>query len=580
MFLFGNPTCFQNRLQKYNEWKTALGKLRKINPDAKLPMPVCDKEEVLNPPRTCNISDASLIAWVFRYFNLYLNNKQKFRQLPPGEQHRGMIDYEYQLVHALIGKYALDPKGLAEHITRKKPELLSAWNNLNSKVSKKKEELAKQLPPKSSKNNRPANLSMLAESAVECYIEYISGKLKYWEENAAKDPAVLRTACRKFGVRTGMPKDRASLLKTVLHIDLASYLNAFDYKSGQKYENRSLEDQGHIATQIPFPSDFAQRVMRDTKKLEMQEFISVKEDKNFFDFLGAYRKWETEIAARNFYDTTPLIKGNIALKEGDSLSGIEGLRTSFDDGEIPADLSRSGVKKAIQNIKEVRNQDKLLLKIAFAYWNRFQAAGTFTCNKAASQNFVETPSIYEYFDTSVLFRFPDKGDERVIKLMPNDVNRPVLSQIAANASIIASVMDPEGTKKEFEFYDMLKEYRRIQSSDRTKRLEVIPYINIFANAVNIPLEKYVKDDSAANRNMEYSYYKTKFPALTMEEYNTIVNLRNLVYHRGLNIDLGNVLQILKKYVQLPKREEKKKSFHKPYTSPRPGGNYKPFKPKR
>ena len=133
--------------------------------------------------------------------------KQKFRQLPPGEQHRGMIDYEYQLVHALIGKYALDPKGLAEHITRKKPELLSAWNNLNSKVSKKKEELAKQLPPKSSKNNRPANLSMLAESAVECYIEYISGKLKYWEENAAKDPAVLRTACRKFGVRTGMPKD-------------------------------------------------------------------------------------------------------------------------------------------------------------------------------------------------------------------------------------------------------------------------------------------------------------------------------------------------------------------------------------
>ena len=554
--LWDHAADFDARLQKFDEWKEELGKLREKDPEAKLPVPMCSSKEVLNPPRSCRISDAALIAWVFRYFNLYLSNEKKFRQLPPGEQHRGVLDHEYQLVHALIGKYSLDPKGLESYISKHKSELLPAWETLNSKLRKLRREAETRL----GRRMRTVPLSMLAQAAVQSYIAFVREALSRWERNTASaDPAALRTACRKFGIRTGMPKDRTSLIKSILHIDLASYLKAYDRERRKNFENRSLEDSGHAVSQIPFPNEFARRIMADTRKLDLQEFLVEKDGEKSFDFQKAFHKWETEIVPRDFYDAAPLIEGNIALKEGRSLDGIKGLRRDFEEGELPPDLSRSGLKKAIQMIKETRNQDKLLLKIANAYWTSFQAQGAFSCEKKSSPVLAEKPSIYEYFSAAVLIKFP-KEKTRSIKLMPNDVNRPILSQILANAPVIASVMDPAGEKQEFEFYEMLKVYRSLQSADRAVRLELIPYINAFDAAVTIPLENYVKGGD--NRSMEFSWYKGKFSALTREEYDTIVDLRDSIFHRDLNLKAGNVPELLKKYVQLPKRQERKKYPYK------------------
>lgn len=534
---------FRVRLSKFDEWKQAVGELRKKDPEARLPIPVCGKEDVLNPPRECRISDASLIAWVFRYFNLFLENDKKFRQLPPGEQHCGEIDFEYQRVHALIGKYALDPAGLPNYISKHKPELCPALEKINSVLRKKRT------------GRKTPSLAMLAEAAVECYEGFCEAKKAWWKNHPDADISSLRAACRKFGIRTGMPLDRASLLKTVLGIDLASWLKAYDRKSGGNYENRSLDQEGHVVSQIPFPNDFARRLMGVTRKMEMKPFIrQTAAGAPTFDFNAAFLAMPTEIAPRDFYDVAPLVAAACAVKKGKSIDGIPGLNHESPPDADPADFSENALERAIKAIKESRNQDKLLLKIAFAYWQKFQAAGAFICGRKKNppQTALEqAPSIYDYFDASVLLAFRDSGDRRTIRIMPNDVNRPILSQIRFYASEIAAFMDPEGKEQSFDFYEMLKAYRIIQMRDRALRFAVVPLINAFASAVNIPVDRYKKGDEEYNRQMEFSCYRRRFSALTFEEYTRIVELRNAVFHRGLGLKTDEAVKILKKYVSVP-----------------------------
>ena len=553
---------FITRLHTFNQWKHQLGELREKDSEAQLPLPVCSKDDVLNPPRTCRISDSTLIAWVFRYFNLFLDNDKKFRQLPPGEQHRGMIDHEYQLVHALIGKYSLDPKGLEIYIQKKKPELLPALEKLNPVISRLRKEDSKNRPPKLSKWGKPVpsrpSLSMLAEAAAECYIEFCSAKVDFWENNPDCSSDKLRKACRKFGIRTGMPLDRNSLLKTLLHVDLASWMKAYDREHRANFENRSLNQDGHVISQIPFPNDFAHRIMLKSAKDGLAEFIRRPDGKEpFFDFNAAFRAMSTEIAPRDFYDVSPLVSASCLLKKQEDISAVPGLNPAASPDQAPIDFSRNALAKAICSIKECRSQDKLLLKIAYAYWQRFQSAGAFICGRKKNPPKTEleqVPSIYDYFDASVLLKFRDSGDDRTIRIMPNDINRPILSQIRFHAPAIAAFMDPEGKADSFDFYEMLKAYRIIQMRDRAKRLDVIPLVNAFASSAVIPPENYKKGDSDYNRNMEFSFYSKKFPALTMDDYNQIADMRNAVFHRGLDLKFEDGIRTLKKYVSVPVRK--------------------------
>ncbi|MBQ8755475.1 MAG: hypothetical protein IJZ19_10630 [Lentisphaeria bacterium] len=568
---------FVVRLHKFNQWKEELGKLREKNPDAKLTKPTCDSKEVKNPPRNCDISDAVLIHWVFNYFNLFLTtNEQKFRQLPQGEQHRGPIDFEYQTVHALIGKYSLDPRGLKYYIETKKKELCPAWDQLIAAVKKLQKEEAKKRPPKLNKFGKPilpsASLSMLAEAAAVCYGNFFSNKLNLLQTGVSSKK--LKELCRDFKVRTGMPLDRNSLIKTILRIDLGNWMHAYDYENRANFENRSLSDNGHIVSQIPFPNDFAQRVMVACKNPEERAFIREADGKVHFDFNAAFLQMQPEIALRDFYDTAPLVTASYALKSGTKLSEIPGLRNSWDEGFEP-DLSRNAINSAIVSIKESRNQDKILLKIAYAYWNKFQSAGSFICSgkKSPKSELAETPSIYEYFNTEVQLKFPD--DDRKILLQPNDVNRPTLSQIQAYAPDIAKVMDPEGKQQEFEFYEMMKQYRIIQAKDRVVRLTVIPLMAAFDSAVVIPDENYEKGGD--NRSMAFEFFVKKYPGLSRSEFDTIVNLRNAVFHCGINLQMNEVDQILRKYVTLP-APAVKKMFKPNNNSGHKTGNHFGYKP--
>lgn len=555
--MWDHAADFKARMDKFNDWKIKLGELREKDPEAKLPKPVCSSEEAVNPPRTCDISDAALIAWVFRFFNIFLENDKKFRQLPPGEQHRGVIDHEYQLVHALIGKYSLDSKGLEIYIQEKKPELVLALEQLNPVIRRLKNEETKRHPKKLNRWGKPVpaapSLYMLAQASVECYIDYVSKKVEFWEKHPDCSSDKLHQACRKFGIRTGMPLDRNSLIKTLLHVDLASWMKAYDYEHHANYENRSLDQNGHVISQIPFPNDFAQRIMLKTRKTELSGFIRTGDKGDaVFDFNAAFRAMQTEIAPRDYYDTRPLVAASCALRKQQDPAAVPGIRSTFEPGESPADFSRAAIDKAIRSIKNIAAQDKVLLKIASAYWNRFQSAGAFICGKKKNPQLEQTPSIYDYFNASVLIKFKDSGDDRTIRIMPNDINRPILSQIRYYAPEIAAFMDPDGKEDTCEFYEMLKAYRMIQALDRGKRLQIVPLINAFANSVDIPRENYKEGmSSAEKREMEFSFYRKKFPGLTFEQFNTVVELRNAVCHRGLNLEIEEGKKILSGFVRLP-----------------------------
>ena len=47
--------------------------------------------------------------------------------------------------------------------------------------------------------------------------------------------------------------------------------------------------------------------------------------------------------------------------------------------------------------------------------------------------------------------------------------------------------------------------------------------------------------------MEFPFYQCFYPALSREEFEILVEIRNAVYHDGLNIQTAEALKILKKF---------------------------------
>lgn len=594
--------------------------------------------EITNPPTWCRFSDADYVSFVFDWFNLFLPNNRKFRQLPISEQHReGVEDHLFQMVHAAIGKFSLDQKGLWSLLEKNRAELkpyadlLQYRTDIRVLVAPFVRELNHQLPENrrlpefdngvdkdekeiaspilnifrhfrqnelwqflqnfrpelkswcrsmksklqdamekkpSRKDGKPhfpkvedlfevlnlrrpsPTLEDLAVEAVKLSNDMFLEETNRW--GAANPMSVSRddllAACRRFGVRPGMPVEYKSLLKTVLGIDYDAWRHAFDYGTGRPFADRRLEDEEHVAAQIPLPNGFADRVAASLPRKVRERFQAP--GSAAFDFNAAFRAWSPDpaVSLRDFYDVKPLVASQIARKHPP-----EGGAATADPF---AALSAKTLDSAVREIKDAENQDKVLLFVAMKYWERFRGGDTYSTGKL-KMPFSEKTTLREFFDTPVQI----EKDGLTVSFRPNDVNRPAFATLFGNSRAakdyrakIAKILSPDGSRTAFDFYEMVVAFREQKARDRHERLAFTPYAVHFDALCEIPASAYEKAaegrfgeaKTEAIRAMEFERYKAVLPGLTREDYDAVADARNAVFHTGFKFDCSKAIAVCKR----------------------------------
>ena len=532
---------FLTRINMLNTWRKQPKEQRKTPRP-----PAGSAKEIKYAPYSANLTDGDLIAWVFRALNLHLKNEEKFRQLPLGEQHNGARDHEYQMLHAAVGKYSLDQKGFASLLKRNRPALQSVLDDLNSRVDQFFFAALKELKknPQFDANGRPKKatktLAMLAQAAAQHCIAYYNSERKKWQNTGVygADAEVLRSECRRFGVRVGMPLDRNSLIKTILGIDEQKWSYAYNYSAKENYLGRTLDSAEHLFTKLPLPGGFAQRAVPDKFKTGGQEF----------DFNKALREMTVDFKLRDFYDCAPMVA---YTRNGDS-SGLNTTREIIRGEEKiieQLDLSKRAVDKARINLRKCEYQDKLLSIIAVQYRARFMKNESMFEQKV---NFDQAVSVYDFFETPITLSVKKTGGI-LISAMPNDLLRPAFALIRDPRNLLAIAAKIDPSRKEFNYYELQETLRVIQAEDRRKRLEILPDIIAFESKVTLPqnLQYSKNQDKAArekeNRDIQYPYYQMRYRALTRAEFDILADVRNAVYHTGIALDTAEALKLFKKY---------------------------------
>ena len=379
-------------------------------------------------------------------------------------------------------------------------------------------------------------LLMLAEAAAMHCLEYYRKELTKWESCGVYgvDGEVLRAECRRFKVKVGMPLDRNSLIKTILGIDENKWSYAYNYAANEPFRGRTLASSEHIFTKVPIPNGFASRSI-PPKALA---------DGNF-DFHKALREMKTDLNLRNYYDVSAMVE---FLRTGNN-SGLNTHREIIRGDERiiePLEITRNTINKAHGQLRKYEYQDKLLVNIALEYRKRFMQNESMFEKTAEIE---ESTSIYSFYDAPVKATL--KGGIK-LSIYPNDLLRPAFALIRQknNLQAITAAIDP--SRKEFTYYELQEKLRMIQAEDRRKRLEILPQIFAFENGVSLPetLVYSKKEDKKQrekeNRDLQYPYYKRRYPSLTREEFDIIAETRNAVFHTGIGLDTASALQLLKK----------------------------------
>ena len=277
-----------------------------------------------------------------------------------------------------------------------------------------------------------------------------------------------------------------------------------------------------------------------------------------FDFNRNLRELKTRVELRDFYDFAPLVAYAHTHDRTDPKLADDapaGIRRDCPTAVFTA----ANISRTVAAIKDVRNQDAILCKIAFDYLERYkELRGTITRldgqtvkQQKRGPSIVwdfkvseEQKTVAQVFDVPVMIPIGGKK----LKMVCNDLSHAILAKITNYFSIIAKHMD-EPDADAFEFYRMVEKYREIQAADRQKRLDLIKLAQEFDAAAPIPSSRYVKDNPERNRAMELAEYSRVFPGFSADEYETLRVARNLVYHDGLDLDVEAALGILRKYLR-------------------------------
>ena len=520
-------------------------------------------------PRDFTFNDNAFIAKVFALLNLYLPDDRKFRQLPKGKQHRASMDFEYQTLHAVIGRFSGDQQELWDYLkgvrtvyryegkkkfrdhtvnvidSKRRPQLFDVADQLKAKEGEFFNQERKRLDrnPQFDANGRPRqprhSLQMLARAAVLLHKDFCKKLLNQYG-NAKLDGlrTQLQEDCRKFGVRLGLPLSHDAILKTILHIDEAKWLHAFNEKENRPWENRSLLLGGHVVTQIPLPNTFTSLCLTRILK-KRQDMLPFFRKDGSFDFNKLFREVyaaNARLSLRSFYDVTPLL----ALAKTKSVAGTA-WEPELLELHPKADAAPDGAEldKAVRKIKDVHNQDLLLLDLALDYHQRFVTKEQTAVAQAdkklktiRSLSFDACRDIYDYFNNEEKIAI----DGVTILLKPNDRLRSSFAQILGFVKDITAHYTDEQKNKGIDFYDLLREYRRIQARDR--RIKIRYFIRI------LKLEALVEEpnlDGLSEEEIRKRLYSVYLPRtlgkkkrMTFEEFNSLVEFRNGLNHTGFN----------------------------------------------
>ena len=318
--------------------------------------------------RTERIPDQTKIRLVFEFFDLKLaGTPWRFRQLPMGQQHRGCVDYEYQTIHALIGKYTVDPKALWKYFRKMSEKKLEKNCDGFMKATKfsfrevsgfcrSREELLEH----SRVLKRAQTLDELAFAALR---ERVRVERRWLRELAdGETPEEWSTIQALYGVRETGGGDPDDIFRTILKIDRKSWEHGYDYRAGAPARGRDLAHADDlIVPQIAIPEWLIPSVLEAPEMrriLESSSRAPWNGELQAPDIRLGIRRMELPVALRDYYNVETLTRW---LKDNTRRTTRMQVCSS----------QRSRINKARGDILRVYAEDTLLGAAALRYWQRF-----------------------------------------------------------------------------------------------------------------------------------------------------------------------------------------------------------------
>lgn len=468
--------------------------------------------------KTEKIRDNAKISEVMAFFLLH-SPRFPFRQLPFSKQHRACLDYEFQTIHELIGNYPKYPKKLWKHFEKyedkKEDEKFPASTKLSAQETLdligERLELLKAAGPLK-------NASSLDELAVIAARErrrmYLKAREILQQKDAPEYKETLEAWQKILGSSEARPISRESVFASILKLEEETWKNAYDYEN-KTPGRRQVTDEEHIYSRFLFPANIIELLLR-----RENIFPAASRNQNLynaekaqFDFNRYFREMKINLALRDFYDSSVLIQW---LKDNAGKQSLMPVNT----------LKRNQVDSAIKKIKEFHTQDKLLLKIAFNYYEKSHRKLAFT------KEIREEKSVYEIFTAPIRVDLKAYGIQYEVFLA--DRNKAIYGELERAlpkfaATLKAQIGDGEG--KIFSFGELVTGYEAIRHSDRRiRKMFIMPILRLEKMEGGTPPE--AQDQSA-------EYLHRKVPVLSLEEAKAITEFRNKMMHLE-NMDLNGM----------------------------------------